>query len=112
MVLIVLSEYSRFSQTDKVVVDGQETFGVWRQPSWLRQKPEDKYISSYVVPHHQAGRPDNIAHELYGSSLLAWVIVSFNAQHGDSAAANVLNWPPAGAVIQYPAESLIFQELV
>ena len=95
--------YSRFSKTEHVLYDGQDTFGRWKNPI------TDLMISSstsYIVSNALAGRPDLIAYSLYGNSSLDWLLIAINN------ASDALNWPQAGATIIVPSKSFIASELV
>jgi hypothetical protein len=95
--------YSRFSQTERVLYDNQDTFGRWKSPI------TDLLVSSataYVVSSSFAGRPDLIAYSLYGNSSLDWLIIAMNN------ASDALNWPKVGDTIVVPSRSLIASELV
>lgn len=101
---------SRFQLTNTVLVttpNGEvvETFSVWKRPSFLTTRPREDLIGRYQVLTGRVARPDLIATELYGSPYLDWIIVAFNG------AMDVLNWPEAGSVIEYPLPSLVFAEV-
>lgn len=114
---IQLDHGSRFQTTDTILLPlpggdpggdtGQvvETFGVWRKPSFLRNRPNNDQIGKYQVQTGRVARPDLIATDLYGSPFLDWVIIAFNN------ATDVLNWPDAGAVIEYPLPTIVFSEI-
>lgn len=97
-----LDDFSRLFQTPKTVVDGNETFGVWNPPSFIKIRPDENRINRYVVTNATEGRPDNISNILYGTPFLDWVLISFNKIR------DPLNWPRAGEIIEYPDESLVF----
>jgi len=103
-----MANFLRFLDTDKIIVDGKETYSIWRQPPWLKEKPEDGDILSYVIPSNYEGRPDLISNELYGTPLLGWVVIAFNARFFHSDARDVLNWPRTGTLIKLPIRSLVF----
>lgn len=98
-----MDTYSRFSKTSHVLFDGQETFGGWNNPTTKRLY-DSKNV--YSVDNAHEGRPDLIAHELYGDSTLDWLLISINNN------IDVLNWPRAGDVIFVPSGSLIASELM
>lgn len=110
---IALDPGSRFGLTDPVLVPAGagngggdvETFGVWRPPSFIRTRPPSDLIGRYHVHSGRDGKPDYIAADLYGSQFLDWVLIAFNN------ATDVLNWPEAGTVIEYPLPSLVFSEI-
>lgn len=97
-----LDDFSRLFQTDKTIVDDNETFGIWNPPQFLKVRPEESKISRFRVTTQTEGRPDKIANELYGTPLLDWVLISFNKVR------EPLNWPKAGDTIEYPVESIVF----
>jgi len=88
-----------------IVVDGVETVGVWNQPSYLIERPDDAYISKFHVTSALEGRPDLIAYAVYKSAELDWVIIAFNNP------SEILNWPKAGDMIEIVAQELIHAEL-
>jgi len=103
----ILDDYSRFSRTEMIIVDNNETFGVWKTYSFLKQRPRDEDIGVFQVTNDLEGRPDLISFRIYGTPLLDWVLISFN-----SAGRNVLNWPRAGDIIEYPVESIVIPEVL
>ena len=100
---IDMEPYSRFSKTDSVLFDGNETFGMWKNP--ITDVIYNNLIL-YVVDSRHVGRPDIIADELYGNSSLDWVLIAVNN------ATTSLNWPNAGDTIKVPDASLITSELL
>lgn len=99
-------QFSRFSRTPRIIVDGKETYGSWVQPSFLKNRPSDDQIQTFRVTSAMEGRPDLIANAVYGTPLLDWVIISFNKVR------NTLNWPAAGDLIEYPIDDLVIPELL
>jgi hypothetical protein len=97
-----LDDFSRFFQTEAVIVDGNETFGAWKPPSFVKVRPAEDKIRRFRVISDTEGRPDKIAYVLYGTPLLDWVLISFNKVR------DPLNWPKAGDIIEYPIESIVF----
>jgi hypothetical protein len=97
--------HSRYRKTDKIIVDDIETVGTWSQPSYLIERPSDKFIFKYAVTSATEARPDLIAKEIYGAADLDWVLVAFNGP------AEVLNWPTSGTTIDYPSKDLVMAEL-
>jgi hypothetical protein len=95
--------YSRFSQTEHVLFDNQDTFGRWKNPVTDLLA---KSATAYVVSNSFAGRPDLIAFSLYGNASLDWLLIAINS------ASDALNWPQAGDTIMVPSRSLIASELV
>lgn len=107
-----LGEFSRFNKTPEVIIEGNETFGVWTSPSWLKNKPKDSQIGVFRVVNQFEGRPDRISNQIYGTTKLAWVLISFNAMHNnDRLARNGFGWPRAGQTILYPLDSIVFPEV-
>lgn len=105
--------YSRFRNTPMVVVDGHETYGVWNSFPWLKERPADDFVGTLVVNNQFEGRPDRLAMSLYGTPLLDWVLIAFNAKHNnDHRARTALRWPMAGQTIIYPRDSLILPSVV
>lgn len=109
-----LQQYSRFNSTPEIIIDGNETFGVWVEPSWIREKPDDSKISVFRVTNIFEGRPDLISENLYGTPKLAWVLIAFNARYNrtDPDSRRALNWPKAGVNILYPIDSIVFPEII
>lgn len=101
-----LDQFSRLQQTEPIIVDGVETFGVWTQPSFLKKRPQEDQIGVFRVSSALEGRPDLIANELYGTPLLDWVLISFNN------ARRSLNWPRTGDQIEYPLDTVVLPELL
>lgn len=95
-----LESFSRFKATEAVVVDGVETFGVWKQPSWLSALKEDD-LNQFVVPGNMERRPDLISADIYGSSFFFWVLIAVNKP------LDPFSWPKTGTVILYPDESIV-----
>lgn len=97
---------SRFLETEAIIFNGIETFGLWQRPDFLDpDKLNEEDIISVIVEGPQAGRPDVIADILYGSQLLDWVIVMFNKPK------NTLGWPSVGDVIRAPSASVVTQNI-
>ena len=103
--MLELDLYSRFKGTGTTLLDSCEVFGVWTKPSLLTRVLRDDQIQYYVVNNSKAGRPDLISYEIYGTTLLDWLVIAFNR-------GEVLNWPRAGQVIKLPISSLVLSELV
>jgi len=108
-----LNNLSRLLQTEQIIFQGKETFDVWQDFPWLRQRPSDDQIANYQVTSATEGRPDLIANEIYGSPILGWVLIAFAARvSNDNTAKSALNWPKAGAIIEYPISSLVITSLI
>jgi len=101
-----LDDFSRFSKTQVVFVEGNETFGRWVPYSFLEQRPAEEDIGVFQVTTATEGRPDLISNALYGTPLLDWVLIAFNN------ATEVLNWPRTGDNIEYPLQNVVFPEIV
>ena len=109
---MLLSKTSRLRFTQQIIVDGEETFGKWAQPYWLRTKPDESLIRTFAVTSDLEGRPDLISNIVYNTPHLDWAIIAFNAIHyNDVKARDCLNWPPTGLLVKYPIESLIIPSL-
>lgn len=100
-----LDNFSRFFQTPEILEQGKETFGVWVQPQYLKERPDEENISIFRVTTQTEGRPDLIANELYGSPMLDWVLIAFNKVR------DPLNWPKAGDAIEYPLDIIVFPQI-
>lgn len=101
-----LDQFSRFQQTPPIIVDGVGTYGAWVQPSFLTNRPNNDQIGVFKVTSAIEGRPDLISHQLYGTPLLDWVLISFNN------ARRSLNWPKAGDIVEYPLDTVVLPELL
>lgn len=101
-----LDSFSRFQLSEPIIYDGVETFGTWKQPSFLRKRPPEDQIGVFRVTSATAGRPDLIANQIYGSPLLDWVLIAFNG------ARQALNWPLAGDSIEFPVDTIVLPELL
>jgi len=107
------SDYSRFRNTPQIIINGEETVGIWNSPTWIQTKPEDRYIGVFKVTNNYEGRPDLISNLLYGTTELDWILIAFNAIHyADAGARMCLNWPKTNDTIRYPLEEIVFPELI
>lgn len=97
--------YSRMQFTPPTIHKGVEMFGEWVQPNFLTTKlnPDDEI--TYVVTNDVEGKPHSIAYEIYGTTLLDWVVLAYNAPR------STLNWPKTGDVIKLPRKSLVIPEV-
>lgn len=104
---IEVEGFSRLRFTDAVIVDGQETFGLFDRPDFLdiRSIDDDQVIEFTVRPPY-VGHPDLIANDVYGSPRLDWVVVMFNNPR------ETLNWPINGSIIRLPSASLVLPEVL
>jgi hypothetical protein len=99
-------DFSRFSKTPKVSVDGKETYGQWKPHSFLTQDLDSKYIRAFKVTSATEGRPDKIAKVLYGTSLLSWVLLAYNN------VTEPFGWPKSGTIIQYPIDEVVLPQIL
>lgn len=97
---------SRFKNTEKIIANGKETYGIWSSFHFLQERPSDDNIGIYQVTSAKEGRPDLISHALYGTPILDWVLLAFNN------VTEVFGWPVAGSAIEYPLDSIVFSELL
>ena len=105
-IMAKLHQFSRFQTTEPIIVGGNDTYGVWKQPSFLVTRPREDQIGVFRVTSALEGRPDLIAYKLYGTPLLDWVLISFNN------ARRALNWPKAGDSIEYPLDEVVLPSLL
>jgi hypothetical protein len=103
--MTTFEDMSRFSKTEKVIQDGIETVGTSVQHNFLKERPDESLIKRFYVTNAVEGRPDLIAARVYGLPELDWVLIAFNK------ARDVLNWPRAGDVIEYPIASVVIPDL-
>ena len=95
-----LPHYSRYKDTNKIIYEGSETFGLYlRQDKLQSLKPED-LINVKVTPEF-AGRPDQIANEYYNTPYYSWLIVMY------SAPLNPIGWPKQGSTILIPKFDIV-----
>lgn len=102
----IIEDFSRFSRTEMVIVDGKETFGRWSSYSFLKERPAEENIEIFKVTSAVEGRPDLISNQVYGTPLLDWVLIAFNNARG------ALNWPKTGDLVEYPVESIVVPEVL
>ncbi len=107
MIVNNLTQYDRFRRTPPLVFDGRDTYGTWKQPSWLVTRPADDLIGRIVASSQHEGKPHLLAQDIYDSQLLHWVLIAFNFPRS----AVVFGWPRAGDIVEYPDESLVIPEL-
>jgi hypothetical protein len=101
-----LDDFSRFKNTELLLVDGKETYGRWAALRFLKERPPEGQIKVYQVTAAKEGRPDLIAQEVYGTPLLDWVLIAFNDVR------DTLNWPLAGQLIEYPLDTVVLPALL
>lgn len=82
------------------------TFGLFNRLNFLdpNNLSEDQIFKFEVRPPFN-GRPDLIADEIYGVSILSWVLILFNNPR------ETLLWPENGSVIKYPSSIVVFSEI-
>lgn len=107
---IKLDSGSRFYDTPVILATASngelvETYGVWKLPSFIKTRPNDDQIGKLQIQTGRVGRPDLIAADLYGSQYLDWILIAFNNT------LDVLNWPQAGTIIEYPLPGVVFAEI-
>lgn len=98
--------FSRYNLTEKTIYNGQDTYGLWKQHSFLTATLSDDQIGTFVVTSNYEGKPALIAYEIYRESLLDWVLLAFNDVR------DPFTWPKTGTIVKYPIESLVFPELL
>lgn len=99
-------DLSRFFQTEPVIRNGIETFGLWSRPDFLvPSNLNDDDLVKISVDGSLAGRPDLIALQEYETPLLEWVVVMFNRP------LNPLGWPQVGTVIKIPKRSAVTRNI-
>jgi hypothetical protein len=101
-----MSDFSRFSRTEMIIVEGNETFGRWKSFSFLKERPADNNIGVFQVTSAVEGRPDLISQQIYGTPLLDWVLIAFNNARA------AINWPRTGDLVEYPVESIVVPEIL
>src|SRR4051812_45806571 len=94
------SDHSRFRRQQPITVDGVETMGKWKEPNWLVKRPDQSLIGSYRVGTDTEYRPHLIAQIVYGDPTMDWVLLAFNRVR------EPFNWPRAGTIVGFPADSL------
>jgi hypothetical protein len=93
---------SRFKFSESVIIDGKETFGMWKRPNFMKiENVPDTEVTYLAIDQSTAGRPDLISGLMYGTPLLEWVVIMFNKP------LNPIGWPKAGTVIQLPSTSVV-----
>ena len=99
---IEVTSQSRFVLTEPIIKDGVETFGRWKRPDFMKagELNEDQILTKQIDGEF-AGRPDQIALDVYGSPFLDWVVIMFNNPK------NTLGWPQNGTVIKLPAPDIV-----
>ena len=100
-----LGTYSRFSNTGTALYNGELTYKPWVSYNFLTTRPDETNIKVFQVTSALEGRPDIISTTVYGVPDLFWVLIAFNRPR------DVLNWPKAGDVIEYPDDSIVIPEL-
>lgn len=95
---------SRFKDTEALVKDNVETFGLWVRPDFLKPgNLKEEEIITISVDQKFAGRPDTISQEYYNTPYLEWVVIMFNKP------LNTVGWPEAGSVIRIPVREQVIR---
>jgi len=103
---IEVSSTSRFRNTEPIVADGVDTFGMLNRFSFLDvDSLNETDIIEFVVDGSSAGRPDLISTRVYGIPFLSWVVILASNPE------NPLNWPLTHTVLKLPSKSVVFAEL-
>lgn len=100
---IAVSQHSRFQDSEPIIHNGSETFGLMTKPYFLNPKnldPNTEIINLTITPD-LAGKPWMIADQVYNSPILDWVVVLFNKP------LNPVGWPVNGAVIRLPISGIV-----
>lgn len=97
---------SRFKFSESVIINGKETFGLWKRPDFMKiENVPDTEVSYFAVDQSTAGRPDLISQQFYRTPYLEWVVIMFNKP------LNPIGWPKSGTVIQLPSSKIVFSGL-
>ena len=95
-----LPHWSRYKDTEKIVWNDSETFGLYsKQEKLINIKIED--LINVKITAGFAGRPDLISQEYYNTPYYAWVIVLHNAP------LNPIGWPRQGDLISVPLSTAV-----
>jgi hypothetical protein len=103
---MALDDFSRFKNTELIVVNGVETFGRWVPASFLTIRPPEDQIGVFQTTSQTEGRPDLISYAIYGNAQFDWVLIAFNN------VIETLGWPRAGDLIEYPLDTVVLPELL
>ena len=96
-----LNSFSRFRDTEPILVQNNTTFGLWVRPNFLQPGfLGQSDIINIKVDQSRAGRPDLISLDLYGTDEFDWIIIMFNRPL-------TLNWPQVGIIIQAPTKDAV-----
>jgi hypothetical protein len=96
------STLSRFANTDPIIHNGKEAYGLWVRPNVINPNVlNENDIQTIQITQHYAGRPDLIAVNEYGTPYLEWVVIMFNRP------LNPLGWPQVGLLIKIPKRTII-----
>ena len=98
---------SRFQDSQPILTrEGDPTYGIAKKFRFLdKNNLNDDEIGVIVIDADNAGRPDRLADELYGNSMLHWILIMFNKVD------NPLNWPLNGQVVEYPLQETVSAEI-
>ena len=94
---------ARFNDSMPIIVDGKETFGMWKKQAFLSEPYEETV--DYVVDNTRAGRPDLISNDVYGTSDLYWVVIAAMRPMVTT------NWPSTGDVLHLPSSDEVYARL-
>jgi len=83
---------SRFVESEPIIENGQETWGLWKTPTFMQNLKDEDYIR-YSVTNQMAGRPDKISDDIYGTTIYDWTLLAVNH------VSDPLDWPKTGEVI-------------
>lgn len=101
-----VNNYSRFSDTPTIIFKGNEVWGRWKRNRFLTQQLTDDQLLTYIVPKNREGRPDLISQDVYNTTELDWLIISFNKAN------QVFNWPKVGTILVLPIPGIVAAELL
>jgi len=107
---IKLPSFSRLKETQAIITESDgdrvETFGLWKEPSFLTQKLDPQLEVIHIrVDSRRAGRPDLIANDVYGSPSYFWVLLAYNKPQ------EIFGWPKNGTVVLAPTAQIVLSSL-
>jgi len=101
-----MDTYSRFNTTDIITLDNNvKAYSMWRKPSLLEREYNDDEVFYYQVQNNEAAKPHIISNNVYGTTLLDWLIIAFNLRH------DVFGWPKAGTIIKLIKPIVVSEEI-
>ena len=93
---------SRFRLTETIIIDGKETFGLWKPFTFTELSDlNNEDIITVKINNSFAGRPDLIAQKYYGSPSLEWIVIMSNKPQ------NPLGWPRINEIVRLPISRLV-----